>query len=217
MRTTGRRGEPDRSKTGASRHLPVRRESDNPRKGKPDRSEVGGGRPLNRVQKERQLKQDIGEIEATELADGSVTEAKLASGAVTSTKIGVNAITEDNISSASISESKINDGSVTTVKLADNNVTLDKIAFDIHDSVLLTHVTNTGSVTSVSLQQGGQALGENEVGVPVDRACTSNNAVVTWRAGTAPAGTWTLTLKKKAAGSRSYTTAATMTVNVNNG
>jgi hypothetical protein len=128
MRTTGRRGEPDRSKTGASRHLPVRRESDNPRKGKPDRSEVGGGRPLNRVQKERELKRDIGEIEATELADGSVTEAKLASGAVTSTKIGVDAITEDNISSASISTAKITDANVTTPKLADDAVTGAKIA-----------------------------------------------------------------------------------------
>jgi len=117
----------------------------------------------------------------------------------------------------SIGTDVIDDASITTEKLEDDAVTLDKAAFDIHDSVLLTHVTNTGSVTSVSLQQGGQALGENEVGVPVDRACTSNNAVVTWRAGTAPAGTWTLTLKKKAAGSRSYTTAATMTVNVNNG
>ena len=143
MRTTGRRGEPDRSKTGASRHLPVRRESDNPRKGKPDRSEVGGGRPLNRVQKERQLKQDIGEIEATELADGSVTEAKLASGAVTSTKIGVDAITEDSISSASVSESKINDGAVTTNKLDSSNSIVVLSGVPLGDSDLGTFTGTT--------------------------------------------------------------------------
>ena len=87
----------------------------------------------------------------------------------------------------------------------------------LNDSVRLEHVTNTGSVTSVTLQHGSQALGEDKVGIPLDRACKTNRAVVTWRADTAPAGTWTLTLKKKAAGSRSYTTAATITVNVNNG
>ena len=85
------------------------------------------------------------------------------------------------------------------------------------DSVLPEHVTNTGSVTEVTLQHGGEQLGEDRVGIPLDRTCQTDSAVVTWRAATAPAGTWTLTLKKKAAGSRSYTTAATMPVNVNNG
>lgn len=85
------------------------------------------------------------------------------------------------------------------------------------DSVLLDHVTNTGSTTSVTLQHGGQALGEQAVGIPIDRACKTGSAVVTWRADTAPAGTWTLTIKKKAAGSRTYQTAATMSVTVNNG
>lgn len=87
----------------------------------------------------------------------------------------------------------------------------------LNDSILLEHVTNTGSVTEVALRHGNQTLGENEVGIPVDRSCTTNSAVVTWRADTAPAGNWTLTLKKKAAGSRTYTTAATFSVTVNNG
>lgn len=87
----------------------------------------------------------------------------------------------------------------------------------LNDSVLLEHVTNTGSVTEVTLQHGGEQLGQDRVGIPLDRTCQTDSAVVTWRAATAPAGTWTLTLKKKAAGSRSYTTAATMTVQVNNG
>lgn len=87
----------------------------------------------------------------------------------------------------------------------------------LNDSVRLEHVTNTGSVTSVTLQHGGQALGTDKVGIPIDRACTTNSAVVTWKADTAPAGTCTLTLKKKASGSRDYTTAATMSVTVNNG
>ena len=87
----------------------------------------------------------------------------------------------------------------------------------LNDSILLEHVTNTGSITEVALRHGNQTLGENEVGIPVDRSCKTNSAVVTWRADTAPAGDWTLTLKKKAAGSRNYTTAATFSVTVNNG
>ena len=83
--------------------------------------------------------------------------------------------------------------------------------------VVLDHVTNTGSTTSVTLAHGGHALGENECGIVVDRACRTKGATVVWRAGVAPAGTWTLSLKKKAAGSRTYQDAATMTVTVNHG
>ena len=87
----------------------------------------------------------------------------------------------------------------------------------INDSVILDSVTNSGSTNSVVLQHGGRALGENAVGIPVDRSCKTTSAVVTWRAGVAPTGTWTLTLKKKPNGSRNYTTTATMSVTVNNG
>lgn len=107
---------------------------------------------------------------------------------------------------------------VDTTELADGSVTNAKIADGVlSDSVLLEHVTNTGSVTEVAIQHGGQQLGEDKVGIPVDRSCQTRSAVVTWRADTAPAGNWTLTLKKKAAGSRNYTTAATLSVTVNNG
>ena len=118
------------------------------------------------------------------------------------------------IKDAAITPVQIQTQAVTTGKIATSAVTTDKIAFDLNDSVLVTHVTNTGSVTAVALRHGGQTLSTTEPGVPIDRSCTSNSAVVTWRADTAPAGTWTLTLKKKASGSRNYTTAATMSVTV---
>lgn len=160
MRTTGRRGEPDRSKTGASRHLPVRRESDNPRKGKPDRSEVGGDRPLNRVQKERQLKQDIGDIEATELADGAVTEAKIASGAVTETKLADGSVVEAKIADGAVVEDKLASGSVTSTKIADSALVSAKIDTSaiteskIADSAVTTSKLNDGGVTTDKLADG---------------------------------------------------------------
>lgn len=110
-----------------------------------------------------------------------------------------------------------NDGSVTEAKIDDGAVTRSKLAVDIDDSVMVTHVTNAGSVTEVALQHAGHELAETEVGIPLNRACETNNAVVVWRADNAPTGDWTLTLKKKAAGSRTYTTAATLSVTVNNG
>lgn len=72
----------------------------------------------------------------------------------------------------------------------------------------------TGAVTSVPMKHGVLTA---DPGVPISQACQSKGAVVVWRAGSAPVGTWTLTLRKKPAGERNYLDTATMTVTVNNG
>ena len=72
----------------------------------------------------------------------------------------------------------------------------------------------TGAVTSVPMKHGVLTA---DPGVPISQACQSKGAVVVWRAGSAPVGTWTLTLRKKPAGERDYLDTATMSVTVNHG
>jgi hypothetical protein len=70
-------------------------------------------------------------------------------------------------------------------------------------------------ITELPVQHDGMELSESAPGIAVDRACITTGAVISWRADSAPAGKWTLTLKKKGFGDRAYTTAATIQFKVN--
>ena len=81
-------------------------------------------------------------------------------------------------------------------------------------SILLASVPDTGLATTVVLQSDGVPLDESEPGIPIESACSTSGAIISWLCDNGPAGFWTLTLKKKAYGSSVYSGVATISVTV---
>ena len=67
-------------------------------------------------------------VDSTALADDAVIESKIADDAVTSTKLATDAVAETKIATDAVTETKIADNAVTEAKIADNAVTEAKVS-----------------------------------------------------------------------------------------
>jgi hypothetical protein len=68
-------------------------------------------------------------------------------------------------------------------------------------------------VTAIELGMDGGLLIAGEPGVPVNNAMTANTVAASWVSDTVPAGSWTLTLQRRAAGDTAFSDIATATIN----
>lgn len=126
---------------------------------------------------------DLSNVTAGAVSDGSLTTAKLADDAVTTSKIGPSAVTTPKIADANITTAKIADANVTTAKIADSNVTTAKIADDAVDD---TKLSNTG-VTSGTY--AGANITVNEQGrITSAGAGLFTGMIMMFQGATAPSG-----------------------------
>ena len=88
---------------------------------------------------------NVSNVTAGQVSDGSLTTSKLADAAVTTAKIASSAITTVKISDANVTTSKIASANVTTDKIADANVTTAKIA---DDAVTTAKILNSNVTTA---------------------------------------------------------------------
>ena len=73
---------------------------------------------------------NLANVTAGAVSDGSLTTAKLADASITTAKIAPSAVTTPKITDANVTTVKIADSNVTTAKIADANITTAKIADD---------------------------------------------------------------------------------------
>ena len=116
------------------------------------------------------LKDQIDDISAGSVADGTITTAKLADDAVTQDKIAVDAVGEEQLLDDAVTADKIADGAVTGGKFADSAVTEAKISSGavtagkigsgavtetkIGTAAVTTTKIGSGAVTSVKIADG---------------------------------------------------------------
>ena len=118
-----------------------------------------------------------GQIDTTELADGSVTNPKLEADAVTNEKLADNAVRTENIMDDAIDDAKIAPAgvdslaiagdAVTTPKIADNAVTTPKIADgNVTHSKLATNAVETDNIANTAIttdKLGARVVGTGNI------------------------------------------------------
>ena len=100
---------------------------------------------------------NVSNVTAGNVVDGSLTTAKLADNAVTTAKIGSSAVTTAKVADAAVTTAKIVDDAVTTAKIVDNAVTTTTIADDaVTDAKLSNTAVTAGSYTNSSITVNAQ-------------------------------------------------------------
>jgi len=219
--TRERQGQPDRSRTGASRSIPDRKAGDNPRRGKPDRSRSGAKRPPNpvelvKIRKDEIRASDIGLdlIQASDPSDQrTLLDAQKLDDALTS--ISSNGIAANQLlygtNTDTFSKTTISDFIVGLLAKTTDLDSRDYIGAEVC-SVVLTGTNASGTATTIDLKTGtGVTLEPGNIGVPVAASMRATNVAVSWLASSAPSN-WTLRLHKRT-GSGTMNEVATFTVN----